>query len=427
MFLTSLLAEKISSSYNLSEYQNLQNKSITRKNKTIDKLIKEQTDLIKQIVSNSRSAITEHPTTTTQKEVDKTELKQQKEKESIEDLIRKCQHLSKNAPNEDNEEKGISNSTKKDQITTVEAFGPAIKPQFLENFKLQAKLQNIQPQPKEEINNSSTTIKLSQSEPLTNAQLAADLKEKLDNSATTPLSVLENTTLINGKESLENSFTTQDNYESESKQQSITISEKPQFEEYNRQLQNHLVQLPIQYVQFEPYVLQKIVFSSGKELFYWYKKYPTIPQFLSVAHQQLLEVNQQLATSNNENPTSPTVEVSQQLNTLQLPINQNYNLQTTKIENKPEKIPKYEIEYNTKNKPDNNLYRQEMKFVMSMINPPAPPKNEDSAYTPPKFDAYAYYPKHLQPSTVNVRMPYVPTYHMIKTLSLPGNLKNNNR
>nr|CAH7752094.1 unnamed protein product [Callosobruchus chinensis] len=61
------------------------------------------------------------------------------------------------------------------------------------------------------------------------------------------------------------------------------------------------------------------------------------------------------------------------------------------------------------------MYAQQLKFII-----PVPYDSGTNAVRKPwDFDQYAYYPKELQPSTVNVEVPYSPTFHMIRAIALP--------
>lgn len=64
------------------------------------------------------------------------------------------------------------------------------------------------------------------------------------------------------------------------------------------------------------------------------------------------------------------------------------------------------------------LYAQQLKFVV-----PVPLEGASYRYQW-GFDPYAYYPKELQPNSVNVQVPYTPTFHMIRAVQVPDN---NNR
>lgn len=64
----------------------------------------------------------------------------------------------------------------------------------------------------------------------------------------------------------------------------------------------------------------------------------------------------------------------------------------------------------------NNGYKHEYKFVV-----PYNWNNAGKLYQQSnRFDPYAYYPKYFQPSTMNVQVPYVPTFQRIKTLDIPN-------
>lgn len=64
------------------------------------------------------------------------------------------------------------------------------------------------------------------------------------------------------------------------------------------------------------------------------------------------------------------------------------------------------------------LYAQQLKFVV-----PVPVDDEKGTIPirePWNFDPYVYYPKPLQPSSINVQVPYNPMFHVIKAVKVPG-------
>lgn len=63
------------------------------------------------------------------------------------------------------------------------------------------------------------------------------------------------------------------------------------------------------------------------------------------------------------------------------------------------------------------LYAQQLKFVVPV------PVNDDEGTIPVRspwsFDPYVYYPKPLQPNSINVKVPYNPMFHVIKAVKVP--------
>ncbi|XP_031347320.1 uncharacterized protein LOC116173774 [Photinus pyralis] len=139
----------------------------------------------------------------------------------------------------------------------------------------------------------------------------------------------------------------------------------------------------IKYVQLEPVMLQKMVLNDGQELLYWYRSPDLNSQYLP----QVPE------TTTSAPPTSTP-------------------LPTQKI------TPHYEIQYSSAQK--ESPAKQQMKFVIPIQYPTD--GVEILKRYPWEFDPYAYYPKPLQPLTVRVPVPYVPMFHMIRTLTIPGNV-----
>lgn len=73
-------------------------------------------------------------------------------------------------------------------------------------------------------------------------------------------------------------------------------------------------------------------------------------------------------------------------------------------------------------KPNNLLYAQQLKFIIPVPYEDLNGGTSISARNPWELDQYAYYPKELQPSTVNVQVPYNPTFHMIRAVALPSSI-----
>lgn len=64
------------------------------------------------------------------------------------------------------------------------------------------------------------------------------------------------------------------------------------------------------------------------------------------------------------------------------------------------------------------LYAQQLKFVVPI------PVNDEYGTIPVKdpwtFDPYAYFPKPLQPNSLNLQVPYNPIFHVIKAVKVPS-------
>lgn len=149
----------------------------------------------------------------------------------------------------------------------------------------------------------------------------------------------------------------------------------------------------IQLIKFEPVILQKTILKDGKVLYYWHKSLP-FPQYLMVP--KLDYPNPSSATnppykSQISHPTSTT--------------------STTTTTVKP---------ISTTKEP---LYSEELRFVVPMpyASDGSPPK------FPSQFDPYAYYPKYMQPHTMNLEIPYQPTFPVLKTLVIPNKFIQNDQ
>lgn len=65
------------------------------------------------------------------------------------------------------------------------------------------------------------------------------------------------------------------------------------------------------------------------------------------------------------------------------------------------------------------LYAQQLKFVVPV------PVDDDKGNIPVRgepwtFDPYVYYPKPIQPSSMNVQVPYNPMFHVIRAVKVPS-------
>lgn len=148
----------------------------------------------------------------------------------------------------------------------------------------------------------------------------------------------------------------------------------------------------IQLIKFEPVILQKTILKDGQVLYYWHKSLP-FPQYLMVP--KLQYPSQGFSANSAHKPQIPyPTSTTSTTTTTPRPIS------TTK----------------------EPLYSEELRFVVPMPYGPdgSPPK------FPSQFDPYAYYPKYLQPQTMNVEIPYQPTFPILKTLVIPNKFIQNN-
>ncbi|XP_018333858.1 GATA zinc finger domain-containing protein 14-like [Agrilus planipennis] len=189
-------------------------------------------------------------------------------------------------------------------------------------------------------------------------------------------------------------------------------------------LQNQLK--PIQLV---PTILQKVILKDGSAVYYWPRKPQSASQTSSNIYQQINSVNnnngfsqdyqaqasqslkQSFDTTSNNNPSNK----KSQSKIRDLPKN----------EKKSDILPEYEIKYDsgvaTNSKPSTpSNYNQQLKFIVPFRGC----KDEVPTRYPNQFDPYAYLAKPMQPSEINLRVPYVPRFHAIKTLTIPDSLAN---
>lgn len=360
-------------------------------NKTIDKLMQQQTEIIKKIVSNHKEGIIEYPIVTrkdAQVQFDP-KVKETKERESIEELRRKCQELFKQTLNFKHTELNNNNTQeappqKLDNIIKTPIF--TTKPENLEIGQLPIDFYNSSPEvPVKEKEQQNITV---QKNELTQTALSENIK------------IIEpNVNLL--------------------KSNLIPYKAQPNVMSSVQSIPYPL-QSSVHYVQLEPVVLQKMILNNGRTLLYMYKSIPAVSQnsYLPLTRfQQSIssypDISQNAQASSSEmTQFSNTIKYASQTASNEFPQHQVQNIQ--------EQVPKYEIEYGTTQKPDENLYKKQMKFVLPMPYPA-----HDGEYItkhPWQFDPFAYYPRSLQPATINIPIPYMPTFHMIRTLNIPEHL-----
>lgn len=362
-------------------------------NKTISELVKEQAEAIKKIVSAQKPINTQidYPTVT-RKDPD-TKLKEIKEQESIEELRVKCQHLFKITNRNDDGDPNYSSAITTSTFATVLPFGPPQKPEFLKHKKIN--------------NPNHQNIESFEAKP------TAPI-------ATTPTPSQQQEIMINN-----------DNMAAESTQTNPVISN---YDEDNYYYPYPTNDKAVKYIKLEPVILQRLLMSNGQSYFYWYQTVPNNyvkyaePHTLSTSSSNQYNTYNNLVqdnTNNNNNNKKYNVQY-----VVPAPINSN-NLDLTASTTTTEKstTKSYHLTETTgatlmpttlsnqQQQLINNGYKHEFKFVIpySFKQVVYPTANYQQ-----QFDPYAYYPKFLQPNTMNVQVPYQPTFHMIKSLSIPN-------
>lgn len=141
----------------------------------------------------------------------------------------------------------------------------------------------------------------------------------------------------------------------------------------------------IKLIRFEPVILQKTIMKDGQILYYWHKSLP-YPQYLLVpqpgnSETEREDIRKQLLLSPTTTTSTTTTTTPKPTSTTQEP-----------------------------------LYTEGLRFVV-----PIPYGNLDvTPKYPTDFDPFAYYPKYLQPQTVNVEVPYQSRFPVLKTLTIPN-------
>ena len=157
------------------------------------------------------------------------------------------------------------------------------------------------------------------------------------------------------------------------------------------------------YVKLEPVVLQKTLITDGKTLYYWYK---TVPDYRL---QSELHSTSHMKPSSNVNIQDSNVQES------------NYITNTIPTTARTTEAHVTKITTTTQNPASNgdkvkNSYQHQLRFVIPMPYP----KPEVISKYPWELDPYAYYPKEVQPSYMNLPVRYAPTYHVIRSLNVPN-------
>lgn len=158
--------------------------------------------------------------------------------------------------------------------------------------------------------------------------------------------------------------------------------------------------VPIKYIKLEPVILQKTIMSDGRTIYYWHKSIPS----------QIAPVS----------PSTPPPTTTTTTTTTTAPVYNFRNFFPSFYSiGSSESAPATTTEKTTTTeKPDEmQLYQQQLKFVVPV---PYAPLDDQIVRKPWEFDQYAYYPKPLQPENVNLQVPYVPTFHVIKAVAVPN-------
>lgn len=164
----------------------------------------------------------------------------------------------------------------------------------------------------------------------------------------------------------------------------------------------------IKYIKLEPVILQKTILSDGRTIYYWHKSLPshiappsTTPQPITTPAPTPLPQQQPSANYNFRNFFPSFYPVG--------------SVESTSTTTTEKTTTTTEIE-----KPDEMYYQHQLRFVVPV--PYAPP-DDPGVKKPYDFDQFAYYPKQLQPETINMQIPYVPTFHIIKAVAVPNHFK----
>lgn len=172
----------------------------------------------------------------------------------------------------------------------------------------------------------------------------------------------------------------------------------------------------VKYIRLEPVILQKTILSDGRTVYYWHKSLPS-----AVAYPAAQTAMQTQKPSTESSIEEEVVETTEQPHTTTGSYYNRYDIRnffafyrspstttekstttTTTTTSKPNVGP---------------LFQNQLRFVVPV---PYDSQNGGPVKSTWGFDEFAYYPKDLQPSTVNVQVPYSPSFHVIKALAVPN-------
>lgn len=245
---------------------------------------------------------------------------------------------------------------------------------------------------------------------------------------------------------------------------------------------------PVKYIRLEPVILQKTILNDGSTVYYWHRSLPTAVEISSDTSQnnQISTSTEQPLPYNNyyDQPTPNIPYVYANMPYRYAPWSQNpytpntyipaYRSVAPSTENNLSEeqtstetttssttstteqtsygygfgsfLPFYGYKHDVtattteppttttttsgptteKLKTSDLIYAQRLKFII-----PVPYENLNggsvvSARNPWDFDQYAYFPRELQPNTVNVEVPYNPTFHIIRAVAVPSSVNKRN-
>lgn len=217
---------------------------------------------------------------------------------------------------------------------------------------------------------------------------------------------------------------------------------------------NQAQELPhnVKFIKLEPVILQKTILSDGRVIYYWHRSLPSSIQQSSVqqpASTQYSQVKQPTVAQHYQQHNYGPAKAS--LNQVPKPSTQYsnpsgyYNTPSTTTPSSSglglsNYFPFYwssgsnaepttestttsttvstttSTQKSTDDKERDLLYANQLRFVVPV--PYEDPENVTKQAW--EFDQFAYYPQYLQPNSVNVQVPYVPSFQMIKALTIPN-------
>ncbi|RZB40537.1 hypothetical protein BDFB_012942, partial [Asbolus verrucosus] len=147
---------------------------------------------------------------------------------------------------------------------------------------------------------------------------------------------------------------------------------------------------PVKYIKLEPVILQKTILGDGRTIYYWHKSLPSAVQVAPAPSTPPPTTTTQGYNFRNFFPSFYSAGGAE-------PAGEATTEKTPAALDRPEEV----------------LYQQQLRFVVPVYVPP----EESDPKKSWQHEQFAYYAKPPQPE-ITLQVPYVPTLHVIKTLTV---------
>ncbi|XP_044745261.1 uncharacterized protein LOC123307083 [Coccinella septempunctata] len=180
----------------------------------------------------------------------------------------------------------------------------------------------------------------------------------------------------------------------------------------------------VKYIKLEPVILQKTFLTNGKVVYYWHRSLPSAIQYQN-SQQESETVPIPSTTQATTTTTASSIYSFRNLFPFYSMSNadsyQTESTTTSTTTASTTTTAPTPLQDDTKINQDFEDLATQLRFVLPV--PYVDPEN--ASRNPWDFDQFAYYPKHLQPTKINMQVPYVPTFHVIKALAVPNRYLSN--